>query len=251
MREKKIIQLNERVYVSLMTLYFIVPFTLVFIVLFDSLTENTVTIAMIMLLTTVVLPIIFLAYLLGEMKFIKFFRDRIEVAYPFHRKWNFQINIKDVSSYCFCVRELSNLESLCHSHNSGINRVVRYEENMIFLMRGKELLLLASDLYTYDNYINHVNDGVQTMLTDYYNIPQREGTIELSKEEVIKARHGGTIVLDDISKEELAGLESKRIERPIPDSYYQFQSKRKWIVYYISIVMLVTLYLTIYFLFIR
>lgn len=72
MREKKIIQLNERVYVSLITLYFIVVFTLVFIVLFDSLTENTVTIAMIMLLTTVVLPIIFLAYLLGEMKFIKF-----------------------------------------------------------------------------------------------------------------------------------------------------------------------------------
>ena len=256
MREKKIIQLNERVYVSLITLYIIVFCTLLIIVSFDSLTENTVAIWMIMLLTTVVLPIIFLAYLLGEMKFIKFFRDRIEVAYPFHRKWNFQINIKDVSSYCICVRELSNLESLCHSYNSGINRsginrVVAYEENMIFLMRGKELLLLASDLYTMDNYLNHVNDGVQTMLTDYYNIPQREGTIELSKEEVIKARHGGTIVLDDISKEELAGLESKRIERPIPDSYYQFQSKRKWIVYYISIVMLVTLYLTIYFLFIR
>lgn len=125
---------------------------------------------------------------------ITIFHDHVEVRFPLHKKWKYDIRMADVD--CFC------LEERLEETDNG-ERII----NNIYLLSGRKLWLYASanDCSNYDEMLE--------VLENYFCIPERKGNIKLSKEEMSIVRHGGNIELEDISQEELTELSALRRQR--------------------------------------
>lgn len=146
-----------------------------------------------MIISTITLGVITLLF----MRRVAVYNDRIEIKYPFHRKWNYQIMLKDVDCYCTEIVEVETKKNY-------------YQYNRIYLLTGKKLWLYISE-----------GDGSNSeemisVITEYFGIPQRNGSINLSAEDWKTLRHGGHILLEDISNEELAEIKMQRRRRRQP-----------------------------------
>lgn len=156
------------------------------------------------------------------MRRVKVYDDRIEVKYLLHRKWNYQVILKDVD--CCCTEIVEKKE-----------KNDTYQYNRIYLLTGKKLWLYISE-----------SDGsnfkeMLSVLTDHFGIPIRKGSINLSAEEMKTVKHGGYISLEDISEEELAEMDRQRRKRPQPGSDLVISSstKRKYFLIEYGVMLLI------------
>ena len=149
-----------------------------------------------------------------SMRCAKVYNDRIEVKYLFHRKWNYRIMLKDVD--CCCT------ESVEEEVDMGRGANVNILYNRIYLLTGKKLWL----------YVSH-SDGTNyeemlSVLTEYFGIPLRKGSINLSAQELKTVKRGGYILLDDVTDEELAEMKMQRMRRRQPREDFKIPRSRKW-----------------------
>lgn len=132
---------------------------------------------------------------------VKVYNDKIKVKYLFHWKWNYQVELKDVS--CCCAE------------------LIDGDYYRIYLLTGRKLWLYLCAKET-SNF-----QEMLSLLTKTYGIPMREGSITLSDEELWTVSHGGFIELEDISEEELANMEAQRLNRPIQNKEIKLTIKSK------------------------
>lgn len=144
----------------------------------------------------------------------KVYNDRIEVKYLFHRKWNYRIMLKDVD--CCCT------ESVEEEVDMGRGANVNILYNRIYLLTGKKLWLYVS----HSDGTNY--DDMLSVLTEYFGIPLRKGSINLSAQELKTVKRGGYILLDDVTDEELAEMKMQRMRRRQPREDFKIPRSRKW-----------------------
>jgi len=139
----------------------------------------------------IMIPVIS-AIRLWYMRRVTVFHDRIEVKFPLHKNWNYQIPIKDV--LCYCLEQNENETD----HETFIT-------DRLYLLSGKKLqmFIAESDCANYEE--------LRAVLENYFGLSLRKGTLSLSGDEMKAVKRGGYIVLEDISNEELQQLKDQRL----------------------------------------
>lgn len=211
MRENLIIQSRRKWY--LYPLFFFALLNIYWVVTdFGSLMEGR---AAGKILGVVAFIILFAADKFWFMRRVKVYNDRVEVIFPLHRKWNYQVMLKDVDCCCAEIVEKENKDY--HYH---------YIYNRIYLLTGKKLWLYISEGDS-PNF-----KEMLSVLTDYFGIPMRKGSINLPSRDLKIVKHGGYIELEDISDEELAAMSMQRRRRSLPchDFVFPRSASRKYFI---------------------
>ena len=128
------------------------------------------------------------------MRRVTVYNDRIEVKFPLHKNWNYQIPMKDVDCYCLESVEVETKDDTIIS-------------NRLYLLSGRRLWMFISE----SDCANY--EEMRSVLENHFRLSLRKGTLRLSKEEMKAVRRGGSIVLEDISNEELMQIKEQHRER--------------------------------------
>ncbi len=166
-----------------------------------------------------------------SMRRVKVYSDRIEVRYLFHRKWNSQIMLKDVDCCCAEVVEVETKDDW-------------QQHNRIYLLTGNKLWLYISGKDCANS------EEMLSVLTEHFGIPLRNGSINLSAEEQRTVWHGGYILLEDISREELTamGRQRRRHQEPRSDFDSFRSTRRKYFFIEYGLILLIAAFFVMYFL---
>lgn len=205
MRGNLIIQSRRKWYTY--PLFFFALFNIYWVVTdFNSLTETRGGVKVLSFALSIIL---FAAYKFWFIRRIKVYNDRVEVIFPLHWKWNYQVMLKDVDCCCAEIVEVEN-----KSH------YIRY--NRIYFLTGKKLWLYISegDSSNFEEMLD--------VLTDYFGIPIRSGSIDLSSSDLKIVEHGGYIELEDISDEELSTMRMQRRQRSLPRHDFVVPRSTRW-----------------------
>lgn len=129
------------------------------------------------------------------MRKVTVYSQHIEVTFPFHKKWNYQVNLRDIDGYC--VEEYK---------VRGRHGNIIYHR--IYLMTGSVLWA-----YVAQEDVSNFHEML-LVLKDDLGIYGRPGYIEIDKEDAKTVRHGGCITLMDIDSKEIADMRARRSKSP-------------------------------------
>lgn len=128
------------------------------------------------------------------MRRVTVYSDRIEVTFPLHKNWNYQIPMKDVDCYCLEFEEVETQNDT-------------FLSDRLYLLSGRRLWMFISE----SDCANY--EEMRSVLDNHFRLSLRKGTLCLSKEEMKIVKRGGSIVLEDISDDELIQIKEQHRER--------------------------------------